>query len=316
MNSKALQYYIDTTVCRYDDDHIIRYFDYTDFDGVHAEKVSFVSCGNVLNGNYYFCDGYDTSCLVIFCHGIGGGHRSYMTEIAMLCRMGYKVLAYDNTGCFTSQGNNIRAFSQSLVDLDNVITELKNTNKWNYEKVYAIGHSWGGYAVGNICNYHKDIDKLVVISGFVSMPYYIMGRFDGQSQEYYQDVCNYEIATNGNYYYSSSLEAFNNTNVNVLVAHSKDDPISLYKYSIDVLYGNTKDNVSYLLYDNKKHNPNYSYNAVKYMGQVFEKYTELVQQNKLVTLQQKQQYMDNVNWSAVTEQDDDFWKAVQQFLKK
>ena len=39
---------------------------------------------------------YTQDTLLIFCHGIGGGHRSYLTEIHTLCKAEKKA-CYANT---------------------------------------------------------------------------------------------------------------------------------------------------------------------------------------------------------------------------
>jgi hypothetical protein len=112
---------------RCDDTETVFYFAPKDFPGLQAEPHSFVgSAGHTLQGYFYQYDNAVPGRLIVFDHGFGGGHRAYMTEIEMLCRHGYRVFAYDHTGCMESEGENTKGFSQSLNDLDCCIKALKN----------------------------------------------------------------------------------------------------------------------------------------------------------------------------------------------
>ena len=82
-------------VKRYDDDGIIHYFSHRDFEGLNAKPVSFRTPQNLLIRGYLYSYAPVSrpAELVVFCHGMGGGHRSYMREIEVICKRGYEVLA-------------------------------------------------------------------------------------------------------------------------------------------------------------------------------------------------------------------------------
>ena len=144
-------FYKKLLIHRYDGEPYIKYFTAEDFPGLQAEPVEFDSDGNLLKGFFYSYPGFREDTLLIFCHGIGGGHRSYLTEIDLLAKAGYRVFAYDNTGCFASEGKDIRSMSRSLADLCNAIEFLKCEGIFqSYENVCVLGHSWGGFAAGCI----------------------------------------------------------------------------------------------------------------------------------------------------------------------
>lgn len=305
---------------RYDDNGYIKYFQFTDFKGLKAEKFSFRSGNNTLVGNYYYYDGYKDDELIIFCHGIGGGHRSYMREIEHLCQCGYKVLAYDNTGCFDSQGESIICISQSLSDLDSAIRTLKSSGEFQkYKKVHVIGHSWGGFAAGNIANYHSDIDKIVVISGFVSVEQLIKAFLKGNKgvlkKHVFKTIYNFEKEMNPDYVGSSTLDALKSGNSEFLLAYSKDDPNVPFEYSIRYINENFNcENVTQLIYEDRKHNPNYTLDAVTYMNDVFGKYKKVSKSLKMKTPEAKKEYFKDVDWLRMTNQDKDFWEQVCKFL--
>ena len=99
---------------RCDDTGTAFYFSSADFPGLEAEPFSFPSCkGHELKGYFYHYDDPIPGRIVVFDHGFGGGHRSYMKEIELLCRHGYLVFSYDHTGCMESGGDSIGGFTQS-----------------------------------------------------------------------------------------------------------------------------------------------------------------------------------------------------------
>lgn len=75
---------------RCDDTETVFYFSAEDFDGLHKESYPFkASAGHTLQGYIYHYDNPIEKRIVVFDHGMGGGHRAYMKEIEKLCRHGY-----------------------------------------------------------------------------------------------------------------------------------------------------------------------------------------------------------------------------------
>ena len=155
---------------RCDDAGTAYYFSAADFPGLEAEPFSFPSCkGHTLKGSFYHYANPIPGRIVVFDHGFGGGHRSYMKEIELLCRHGYLVFSYDHTGCMESGGEDIGGFTQSLVDLNDCLNALKASDRCRGLDFSVMGHSWGGFSTLNICALHPDISHIVVLSGFVSV---------------------------------------------------------------------------------------------------------------------------------------------------
>ena len=162
--------YKTTMFSRCDDTGLLHYFSHEDFRGMDATPYSFLSSlGHTLNGYFYSYIGYDPQRLVVFDHGFGGGHRSYMKEIQKLAKEGYLVFAYDHTGCMTSGGEGAGGLCQSLRDLDDCLKALKQDPAIAAKELYVVGHSWGGFSTLNIAKYHPDVKKIVVLAGFVSI---------------------------------------------------------------------------------------------------------------------------------------------------
>ena len=108
MMKMAESIYRKNFVHRYDDAGYLHYFSAKDFPGLRDEHCGFYSGKNRLSAHLYSREDSREEILVVFCHGIGGGHRSYLQEIHQLTLRGFPVFAYDNTGCFDSEGESIR----------------------------------------------------------------------------------------------------------------------------------------------------------------------------------------------------------------
>ena len=155
---------------RADDNGCVFYFSKEDFPGLKGEEFVFSSSlGHRLAGSFYYYEGFDEERLIMFEHGMGSGHRGYMTEIERLCRGGYRVFSYDHTGCMRSGGETTNGFAQSLRDLDDAVKALKADERYKNLRLSVVGHSWGGFSALNSTAIHPGIEKVVAMSGFVSV---------------------------------------------------------------------------------------------------------------------------------------------------
>lgn len=299
---------------RCDFDKAIKYFNVADFKGLNKEDISFKSNqGITLNGGIYYYNNYNKAKLVIFCHGMGPGHLAYMKEIEVLARQGYLVLAYDNTGTGFSEGNDFRAISQSLADLDACKKYVEANDKLKNLEQIIIGHSWGAYAAGNIANFNnKNIKTIVVISGFVSVKENLKQNLKGPLYLLSKGIIKYENMMNPNYALSSSLDAIkNNKQINYLIIHSKDDDQVLYKYSARYLINRIDQaNVSFLITDKKYHNPNYTKDAVLYFRKRFSEYSLKIKNKEFQTEEERIKFMKSSDFNKMTAQDEYIWKEI------
>lgn len=304
------------SINRFDELPYLSYFRHTDFKGLHAEAYSFKSGNNTLRGNFYFYDGFNQDVIVIFCHGIGGGHSAYMREIETLCSAGYKVLGYDNTGCVASDGKDIEGLATSLRNLDNAINSLKDNPKYKDKKIYVMGHSWGGFAASNINNFQQ-VSKVVAVSPFISVKQIYKDFFKGWQKLMVNRIVQLEgKAVGKKYARSNAIDALNKEYTKALVIHSEDDPIVLYKNTTAVLQKEvTNPNVEYLIVPNKDHHPLFTLEAVKYYNETLGTFNKLVSENILDTLEEKKAYFVPINFQMIVEQDKDVWNKVITFLK-
>ncbi len=291
------------------------YFRLEHCPGLKAEPYSFKSDNHTLNGYFYHYDKYDQDTIVIFCHGIGGGHSSYLKEVNELAKMGYLVLAYDNTGCVSSEGDSIYGLSQSLKDLDFAIQSLKAKEEFKNKKIYVVGHSWGGFAASNINNFHH-VDKAVAISPFISLSAEYHCIFKGLIGIFVPLIIKEEIKAVGKWAKSSAITALNQENVSALVIHSKDDKTVLYKQNTRVLQEKIKNpQVQFYIVEGYGHHPQYTKEASEYFNKVFLEFDKGVRDKTLETNESRFAYFKDKDFNAMTIQNPDTWSVIEQYLK-
>ena len=182
---QIVNFYKGSMFSRCDDTETVYYFSSEDFLGLKKEPYSFKSSkGDMLQGYFYQYENPIPNRLVVFDHGFGGGHKAYMKEINMLCQRGFKVFAYDHTGCMESEGAGANGLAQSLCDLNDCITMLKKLPSLQNATISVMGHSWGAFSTLNISALHPDITHIVAMAGFVSVPEMINTFFTGLMKGY------------------------------------------------------------------------------------------------------------------------------------
>ncbi len=298
---------------RYDEDGTVYYFSAVDFPGLTTEPYAFPArAGHTLQGYFYHYDNPVSGRIVVFDHGMGGGHRAYMKEIEMLARHGYLVFAYDHTGCMESGGESTGGFSQSLSDLDACLTALKADENYKSMKFSVMGHSWGAFSALNIAAYHPDVAHLIAMSGFVSVSRMLRQTFGGVMGAFYRHLYEVERSANPDYVASCAISALKKTRAEVLIIHSEDDKVVSSAQHFDVLREKLSghENVRFLLVNGKGHNPNYTEDAVRYKDAFFAELQRNRKKKALVTDEQKQAFVSRFDWNRMTAQDPDLWNAV------
>jgi len=247
---------------------------------------------------------------------MGGGHLSYFKEIEMIAKKGFLVLAYDHSGCMTSEGINTGGFGQSLCDLNDCINSIKNNDQYKNMDISVIGHSWGAFSTMNIVKFHKDIKSIVAMSGFISIKQILSSMFNWILKCAYKDVLKLEENSNPQLIDINAIDSLNEYEGNALIIHSKDDKTVKCKYHFNVLKDNiNKENVRFLLLKGKCHNPNYTEDAVKYKDKFFKIYTKYMKKKMLQTEEEKKKFIERFDWDKMTKQDELVWKQIFKVLE-
>ena len=154
---------------RCDDTETVFYYSPADFAGLKSEPYAFKSSmGHTLQGYIYSYENPIASRLIVFDHGFGSGHRAYMKEIEKLCAHGYRVFAYDHTGCMESGASSPNGLAQSLCDLNDCLVAIKADKQFEGVDISVMGHSWGAFSTLNIAALHQDVSHIVALCEFVA----------------------------------------------------------------------------------------------------------------------------------------------------
>ncbi len=314
--NKVKKIYGKQVLTRFKDYGTVYFFSEKDFPGLNKQPYEFKgSDGQILRGNFYFYDNPIKNRLVIFEHGMGGGHRSYFREIETLTEHGYLVFSYDHTGCMESGGENTKGFSQSLNDLDCCMKALKSEESLKDYDYSVIGHSWGGFSSMNIPALYPEISHIVAMSGFVSVYEMIKQIFYG-IKGFYSYFYAIEEKNNPVFSKTNTIDSLKNTKTKVLIIHSDDDKTVSRKKHFDVIKSGLSDNknVSFLLVSGKNHNPNFTAEAVKYKDAFFKTLSKKLKKHELSSDENKKTFVESFDWWKMTEQDESIWRKIFDFL--
>ena len=297
-------------VCRYDKEVGVPYYSYQDFVNLRQDSFSFKnSKGDDIHYFFYYYDNYRVDKVILFCHGLGPGHVAYLREIECLAKRGYKVLTLDYTGCGESSGKNMRSLNQPTRD----VMELLNLLKLK-EEIVLMGHSLGGYTALNIINLRNDIKKAVILSGFLSMPL-LLPTFI-KSKSIVDKVLKYEKKIDPEYYALDNLVYSSTTNDKIFFIQSEDDQMVPYINALKVVEEIENPCIRKLRMNHRKHNPNYTDDAVKYMNGVFGKYYQLIKNKQIKTNQDKIDYFKDKSLERMTNQDQELFDQIQAFFEQ
>ena len=301
---------------RCDDTGTVFYFSAKDFPGLNKKAFIFKSSlEHELKGYIYFREGYKEDKLIIFDHGFGGGHRAYMKEIDILTSAGYRVLAYDHTGCMRSGGESPNGLTQSLADLDDCVSAVKSDESFKDLDISVIGHSWGAFSTMNISALHPEVSHIVAFSGFVSASELVATFFPGVLRIYRRAICNLEREANPKYFDYNAIETLGVSDTKALLIYSSNDKLCKKKhYNMLNKALKDKENVSLMLLNGRGHNPNYTDDAVMYLGKFLKDRAKLMGRPELSD-EEKSKFVSSYDWVRMTEQDMDVWSKILAHLE-
>ena len=297
-------------VCRYDKEVGIPYYSHLDFNGLKQKAYSFNnSKGIKISYFYYYYDNFNKDKIILFLHGLGPGHTAYIAEIEQLAKRGYKVLTLDYTGCDSSEGKMMYSLNTPTRDVMELLDLLKLD-----KEIVVVGHSLGGYTSLNILNLRKEITKGVTLSAFLSASSLISSMIKPRLLA--NGILKYERKVEPEYFELNNLEFLKNTAKSLLCIQSRNDTVVRYEVAFEKIKNLNNPNIQTILVDNRKHNPNYTDSAIKYMDEVFGTYFYLLRKKKIKTDQQKIDYFKDVPLSKLVEQDEKMFDQIDEFIKR
>ncbi len=320
LGKKIEQMYRAQLFARADDRGLAYYFSAADFEGLEQTPFTFrAAAGHRLQGYFYAYPNSIEGRLVVFDHGMGGGHRSYMREIEMLARHGYRVFAYDHTGCMESEGAGTNGFAQSLRDLNDALNALKSDPVWGQCAISVMGHSWGAFSTMNIAALHPDVKHIVAMAGLVSVKRMLRQMFGmGFMKLFYKRLWQLEERANPDFVHYDAAVTLQKVEVPTLLIYCRADPVVRLPYHQEVLAAalQGRENVRFLTVDERGHNPNYTPDAAAYLASYVADLTAKQKAGELTSPEQKRAFVDTWDWRRMTEQDEGVWKEIYETLAR
>lgn len=202
-------------------------------------NVEFPSGKNTLQGYIYGLEHDAPRALLVFAHGIGAGHETYINSLMWFVDRGYLVFAYDATGSCTSDGSGTIGLVQSALDLDSALQFAEQYERFEGLPILLLGHSWGGYAVGAVQNFEHRIAAACTISGYAD-PFEMLelgAEITTQKPGFVKTMTpfmwGYTKAIFGQNAALNAVDGINHSSIPTLIAHGElDDYVDYHKVSI------------------------------------------------------------------------------------
>ena len=302
--------YIKRFVCRYDKEVGVPYHSYLDFKGLKQESFTFNnSKGIEIHCFYYYYDNYQKDKMVVFCHGMGPGHVSYLADIDALARRGYKVLTLDYRGCGESKGPYLGSLNAPTRDVMDLLDYVKLD-----QQIILVGHSLGGFTALKVASLHKEITKVVVLAPIVTTRPMVFNASKSKFITHF--ILKYERKVEKEYDSIDLPKYLGNTTDNILFIQSVDDPMVPYETSLKVAEETNNPHIQIIKLNNRKHNPNYTEAAVNYMNEIFGAYNRLAKYKKIASDEERIAYFKDVSLDRLTEQDEDLFDKIKNFIEQ
>ncbi len=230
--------------------------------GVESSTFFFYSGKWKLTGKRYFVRDVKPIGAAIFFHGLGGGQNSYTKQIAFLAKLGYLVYAYDNTGSGMSEGENIIDLAQCLLDQKAFFAFLDNDEEARGLSRIAMGHSWGGFAALASLQEEYKIEKVVSISGFLSLKSAMVSSRPS-IEKIWRYILAYQKRHFGSYAGFDVVPLIKKSKAKILYIGGAKDQVVPKSLSYDILQKECP-NVKLSLVEGRGHNPYWTKRSTAY----------------------------------------------------
>ena len=310
---------------RYDKHEYSGFLQYSDVkDNYNRTAVSFQSGENTLKG-YVYGEGNDKG-LVVIAPGRGTNSVEYLPEALFFVDHGWRVLTFDYTGSFESQGKNSKGLPQARIDLLAALDFIQSDESLKDLPIMLYGHSWGAYAVTAVLNDVDNISAVASLSGFNSP----MGLFDEQAHRMmgvlayveYPFEWAYQTMLFGKDASVTAVDGINRTDTPVMIIHGTADNAIAYNGASIIAQRNriTNPNVVYVSrsgeYQNDHDHLMKSVAAMKYINEKNNEFRELSERyDGNIPDSAMDEFYASVDRFQVSELDSDFMNQINTFFE-
>ena len=302
----------------------LKYFTADDFEGLQIKPVEFKSNkGQLLRGYIYTNkDIKEYKGLIIFVHGMGGGHLSYTTEINTFAKAGFSVMAYDNTGTCSSEGKSLKGFFQSVIDLKYALKFVEGNEYLNKYPIGLVGHSWGAYTVCQVLQFNPNIKAVVAISGPNDSAKLICDFMKNEAKMNFSFLKPFITIVNfltfGIKGVKNTINVLKETKIPVLLLHGELDKTAPLENSPISNKGiESNNNIKTIVYEGRFHNVYQTKESEEYLNKTFGDISELTKKYKgNLPENEINKIYDNIDYKKITEEDEEVMNTIIKFLEE
>ena len=246
---------------QYDSDYNLVYDD-IDKEKYPREQLIVQSGENDISAFLYMVQ--DAKGLIVVAPGHRDANDIKLYEIRYFVDAGYSVVCLDYTGCYTSSGNSMKGYSQSVYDIDALLDYIEADERFENMPICLFGHSMGAYAVCAELQFDHDIAKVVAASGFDTPEeqwQYSIKRYTGIFYPIIKPFNSLFIDLKyGDDKDLSAVDGINSVLIPVLVISAEED---LFYGGKSPIYDRQNEimnpNCTFVLMDEENHNGHYDY---------------------------------------------------------
>lgn len=303
----------------------LKYFTADDFENLNSKLIEVKSNKDqILRGNIYTDKSMkEYKGLIVFVHGMGGGHLSYTTEINTLAKAGFIVIGYDNTGTCSSEGKNLKGFFQSVIDLDYVLSFIEKDEKLSKYSTELVGHSWGAYTVCQSLQFNHNIKAVVAMSGFNSSAKVVCDTMKNETNINFSFlkpfVTTINFLTFGKKATKNTINILKDTKVPVLLLHGDADTSVYIENSlvINKEISENNSNIKQIVYEGRFHNIYQTKESEEYLNTTFGNLSKLNKKYKGKPPKEEiNKIYDNIDYKKMTEEDEEIMNMIVEFLEE
>lgn len=246
---------------QYDSEHFLIYDEIDEF-AYPREQMTVRSGENDISAFLYAVD--DAKGLIVVAPGHRDANDIKIYEIRYFVDAGYSVVCFDYTGCYTSDGNSMKGYNQSVYDLDALLSHIEADERFRNMPIHLFGHSMGAYAVCAELQFGHNIAKVVAASGFDTPEeqwQYSIRRHTGIFYPIIKPFTSLFINLKyGDDKDLSAVDGINSVSIPVLVISAEEDSFyggksPIYERQNEIM----NPNCYFVLMDEENHNGHYNY---------------------------------------------------------
>ncbi len=301
------------------------YLEYEDYaPNYPREEFALESGKNNINCYYYGVE--NKGGLIIVCPGIRNGADSMLAETMRFVNAGYKVISFDPTGTWSSEGDSIVGLTQEYLDLDALLDYVESKEEFKDSSIYLYGFSSGGYAAACMLGSDHYITAAVSISSYDN-PLDVLdewtraslGLLSGRIAKPY--IALYNFFKFGTYSNMSASKEISSSDTPIMIFHGDNDGTVSYNFSS--IYSHlgevSNPNARFITCDKLLQNDHstmfLSSDAIEYRMRVTQQESDLINQyGGAVPADVAEEHYAEVDYDRMNRLDDDFMNAVISFF--